>query len=248
LEVKGGISSIMLGAISQSGNTPTMYNPIICFDASDTSASNITGSSNKVSLIKDRSGSGNDGVEGAGSAQPGTNTNTINGLNTINFSVGDRLSMSDVATTANLTIIAVYKPIDNNSGTAAFLSADAADNDFQIDALISGEYHGRVNCANLGATTPPTLGSNKENSVILTTYRFSDNDSDVTVRLNGTEVGSDTYDGSMASSLNFKIAANRASTRTLVLDLGELLIFPEDLSATQIDTIETYLTDKWGVV
>jgi hypothetical protein len=238
----------MFGIVSQSGNTPTMYNPIICFDTSDTSASNITESSNLVSLLKDRSGNGNDGVQGTGSKQPSTNTNTINSLNAIYCGVGDYLSMASVSTAVNLTLICVFKPLGNNHATASFFCADAADNDFQIDSLTSGQFHGRVNSTNLGATSAPDLGSNEINNVILVVYRFSDNDSDVTVRLNGAEVDSDTYDGAMNSTMTMRIAINRGLSRSLKLDLGEFLVFNEDLSATQIATIETYLTDKWGVV
>ena len=238
----------MFGVLAQSGNTPTMYNPICCLDSSDTSSTNITESSNLVSLLKDRSGTGNDGVQGTGSAQGTTNTNTINSLNAIYFQAGDFLEMASVTTAVNLTIIAVFKPTGNNDPTASFFSADAADNDFQIDSLTSTEYHGRVNSTNLGATSAPTLGTDEMNNVILTTYRFSNNDSDITVRLNGTEVDADTYDGAMNSSLTMRIAINRAKSRSLVLDLGEIIIFNEDLSVGQITTIETYLTDKWAVV
>ena len=238
----------MLGAVSQSGNTPTMYNPIICFDASDTSASNITESVNLVSLIKDRSGNGIDGVQATGSAQPTTNLHTINGLNTVYMDVGDHLQMLAVATAANLTIICVFKPLGNNNATGAFFSADAADNDFQIDSGAIGQYLGRVLTSNLGSTTAPTIVTNEMGSAILTTYRFSDTDGDVKVRLNGVQKSSDTYNGLMNSSLAMRIGINRALNVSLKLDLAELLIFNQDLSATQIDTIETYLINKWGIV
>ena len=237
-----------LGTIASSGNIPNIYNPICWFDCSDTSASNITHSSGLVSLLKDRSGTGNDGIQATGAARPTTNSSTINGLNAIDFGIGDYLGMANVATAANLTILGVFKPIGNNNGAASFLSADAADHDFQIDSVTSGQYLGRVNSTNLGATTAPNLGTNKMGSVLLSTYRFSANDGNVKVRLNGSEVGSDTYNGSMSSTLTIRIAINRALNTSLKLYLGELIIFNSDLSADKIDIIESYLINKWGVV
>jgi hypothetical protein len=238
----------MFGAVAQSGNVPTMYNPIVCLDCSDTSVNNITESGGFVSLLKDRSGNGNDFTQGDVSKQPETNDQTINGLNVLYFYIGDYLSKASVVTATNLTIIAVLRTGLNNNVNASFFTADAADNDFQIQANTVGQYYGSVNSQNLGATTPPGLGSNQLGNVILTTYRFSATDSELTVRLNGVETGSDTYNGSMAASMTMRIAVNRALTSTQILNLAYLTVFNYDLPIAYIDTIETYLTDKWAVV
>jgi len=236
----------MFGIVAQSGNTPTMYNPICCLDASDTSSSNITESSGLTSLIKDRSGNDNSFTIGTGAWQPITNSVTINGLNALSFVKPDRLTTTIATPNADLTIIAVLRPISSDNANSAFLCADSSDDDFQIDAETSGQYLGRLNCTGLGGSNVG-LGTDQMNNEILTTYRFSDADSEKIARLNGSEIESSSYDGTLASSLFFRLGTNRAASQFLNMYLAEVLIFNEALTDSQIDTIETYLTDKWGI-
>lgn len=237
----------MIGTVAQSGNVPTMYNPICCFDASDTSPSNITQASGFVSLWKNRAGTGYDFFQNSSGGQPQTGTITINSLNGFNFDMADFMSLGNVPATPDLTIMAVFKPLGNNDGTASFLSANAANNDFQIDAVFANQFRGRINTTGLGATSNPAFGTNQRNNIIQATYRFSANESNVKVRLNGTQTGLGTYNGLMSSTLLYKIATNRVQNRSQLMHLGELLIFNDDLNNTQMDTIETYLMDKWGI-
>tara|TARA_R110000868_G_scaffold17344_1_gene76349 strand:+ start:28715 stop:29428 length:714 start_codon:yes stop_codon:yes gene_type:complete len=237
----------MLGAVSQSGNTPTMYNPIACYDASDTSASNITESVGSLSLIKDRSGNGIDATQVSGSVQPDTNSSTIGGLNAISFASGDYLDMGTIATSGNLTVICAFKPTSNLSGFASFFSGDSTDNDFQIDAGTSASYMGRFNSTNLGVTGTANLVTNQQNTSIVTSYRLSSFAGNIVIRLNGALVDTDTYNGSLATSLIMRIAANRAVNTGIAMKMGEFLIFDEALSDAQMLTIETYLMNKWGI-
>ena len=132
----------MFGIVAQSGNYPTMYNPISCIDPSDDSSSNITSSGGKVSLIVDRSGNGYGFVMDTGSLQPDTSAVPINSLPTISFVGNDRMLQTIPTSGGNLTIISVFRPNSNNGLSGSFLSANAADNDFQIDSEVANEYWG----------------------------------------------------------------------------------------------------------
>lgn len=237
----------MFGTVAQSGNTPTMYNPICCLDASDTSSSNITESSGLTSSITDRSGSGNNFTIGTASWQPITNSVTINGLNVLSFVKPDRLIRTMSTPNPDLTIISVMRPVSSDNSTSAYLCGDSSDNDFQIDAGTSGQYLGRFNSSGLGHTYRPDLDADQVGNDILTTYRLSDADSEVILRLNGVETDTDVYDGTLATSLLFRLGTNRAASQFMNMYLAELLIFNEALTDAQIDTVETYLTDKWGI-
>lgn len=238
----------MFGTVSQSGNTPTMYNPICCLDASDTSSSNITESAGLTSSIKDRSGNGNDFGIGTAAWQPITNSVTINGLNALSFVKPDRIIATISTPNPDMTVISVIRPVSSDSSTSAFFSnSGSGGDDFQLDAGTSGQYLGRFNSSGLGHTYRPDLNSDQIGNDIVTTYRLSDADSEIIIRLNGVQTDSDNYDGTLNSSLLFRLGTNRAASQFLNMYLAEVLIFNEALTDTQIDTIETYLTDKWGI-
>ena len=236
----------MFGIVSQSGNTPTMYNPIACFDASDTAASNIVESAGSISSMKDRAGRGNNAGQGSGSVQPLTNSSTIGGLNAAYFNNGDYLDLGDIAHSGSLTIIAAFKPISNSSGFASLFSADGA-NDFQIDAGPSGQWMGRFNSTNLGSGSGIGIGGNYLGDAIVTTNRLSAIDGTIKNRLNGAHINSDTYNGALSSPARMRIGANRAVNTGIVMKVGEFLIFDSALTDAQMLTIETYLMNKWGI-
>tara|TARA_R110000868_G_scaffold33755_9_gene122258 strand:- start:5189 stop:5902 length:714 start_codon:yes stop_codon:yes gene_type:complete len=236
----------MFGAVAQSGNTPTMYNPIAAFDFSDTSPENIVAAGGSVAFARDRTGTGNNATQSTGSVKPDTNTSTIGGLNAVYFNNGDYIDLGDVANSGSLTIITAFKPISNSSGVASLFSADGA-NDFQIDAGPSGQWMGRFNSTNLGAGSGIGIGGNFLGYTIVTTNRVSASDGNIKNRLNGVHINTDSYNGALSSPLRMRIGANRAVNTGIVMKVGEFLIFDTALTDAQMLTIETYLMNKWGI-
>ena len=212
------------------------------YDMADTST--ITESSNLVSAVADKFLNSEDVSQAT--TKPLTNTDTINSLNALTFDgTDDYLAKSGFTAAADTTIFIVFKPISSDSDNDSILSMNAT-NDFQIDARTSGEYKGRFNSSNLGDTDKPLL-TDQLGNVILTTYRLSSGDSEIAIRLNGTESSTDTYNGALDTTQNLKLGGNRAGTANLECLLGEVLIFNDDLSASDIAKVETYLNNKWSI-
>ena len=69
----------------------------------------------------------------------------------------------------------------------------------------------------------------------------------IVVRLNGSLVDSDSYNGLLSTSLTMRIGANRAINAGIVMKVGEFLIFDTALTDAQMLTIETYLMNKWSI-
>lgn len=199
-----------------------------------------------VSKWIDKSGNGNDVVQVTGSIQPRTGFNTLNGKNVIAFDGDDFMEKVAFSASINTTIFIVTKIILANN-TADSIFAMQGTNDFQISAAVGNQFFGEFASSGLGATTAPKIPTSIVGIPSLLNYRLSANDSTVVIRLDGTEVANDTYNGALSTSLDLTLAVNRALNNPVEADIAEVVIYNRDLTVSEMFAVENLLISRWGI-
>ncbi len=215
-------------------------------DAADTAT--ITQAGGMVSAWQDKSGSGNDVVQGTPGSEPITGLNTMGGRNVITFDgANDFLDKVSFAGNTNMTLFIVAKVLSAGSEFEAILTMSSSPNDFQIDAGVNGQFLASFRSSNLGATVMPMHASDLTGKPSLISYRLSATDGAVTLRVDGVESASDTYNGALTLPTRFILGQNRAFNFPANVDIAEVVIYNRDLPLPEINAVERYLL-RWGIV
>lgn len=178
-------------------------------------------------------------------------TGSINHLPAVRFDGasynGDFLNQNNFQITPNITIFIVSEITLVDDTNDSILSMDASSGDFQIRSDSTSTFLASLLSNNLGATTAPESSSDLMNSTSLITYRFSSTSSNVILRVNGSQVSIDTYNGGLYPTQNLILACNRTALKCLGADIGEVIIFNRDLKTSEMASIEEYLKKKWKI-
>ena len=240
-------------AAASSGFSPVDLNLAAWYDASDTAS--ITESGGAVSQWNDLSGNGRHAVQSTAGAKPGTGAASQNGLNVLTFDGGDGLlydAGSDVVDLSPVTIFIVGR-IDS-TGYPRMMSArrsSSGTRDYQgpnMCVMRNGDVGFNVRLISNGGepTSPPYTDD--------TMFIFYG-------RSSGTTVYSAVNDGTVYSAAasapdNMRYISLGAGMNQLdpvnfdghmVGRLAEVVIANEDLSSGDIDSMWSYLNDKWAV-
>lgn len=211
-------------------------------DASDTAT--ITGTS--VSQWDDKSGNGLHVTQGTGTNQPRSGTNTLGGLNVIDFNndgtVDNYLQRTGITgASAPFTVFVVCKitSVINqysviaalNTGTNAPqpVSYEAAPGPAKFYANDSGGQH------YFGSTTA-------SNTAVIVEVVINGASSLINVN-GGTPATFTAGSWSSLTAIQYGISATYMSK----VDLGESIIYNAALGTTDRDSLRTYLNDKWSV-
>jgi hypothetical protein len=224
--------------------SPLDLNPELWLDAADTAT--ITESSGSVSQWDDKSGNGRNVTQGTGAAQPTTGTQTINGLNVIDFDGNDFLVRADDAgmRPSTMTTFIVF----NRTGTGRRdMFSCGNSGTFGTNNWIHGHtgtaqgFFGRTPTSNL---TSGTISGD-------TVARWVHNGSTLTGALNGVATFNTSSTIGTNNTLGITVGASRIGLTTpnapFIGKFAELLFFPTVLSASDIAAVETYLSAKWGI-
>lgn len=174
-------------------------------------------------------------TESTSSKKPTLRTDGINGLNTLEFDGSDdRLNKNFADISQPYQIFAIYQK--RSSGTQEKLF------DGTTDAALYEEFNRSSNRSMLAGGTRQSGSSGTTNAQVLTTLF---NGASSVARIDGTQdisgdVGSNALDG-------LTVGANRADGQHGDYDVGEVLVYDADLSDTNRNSVETYLSDKWGI-
>ena len=186
-----------------------------------------------VNSWEDETGNGHDLT--AGSA-PTFITDGINGNPAVRFDGTNNyldVAFSALSQPNNIYAVFRYRSINNDNDTLYDAEADPSDrnlfnqpsnDDFRIfagEALDGGN-----------ADTNPHISSALFNG------------SSSTHRIDGAEVASG--DAGTESLDGFTVGANRGDANNAPIDIGEILIYPEDKSGIQSD-VEQYLSSEWAI-
>jgi Ca2+-binding RTX toxin-like protein len=222
-------------------------------DASD--ASTITESGSGVSEWADKSGSGNDAEQSDITKQPTLNNGAFNGNNTIYF---NGLSESNILQTENdvsygaFTIFSILNT--TVAGTRIIYEASANTNlndGFYLTSGNSGTIS--VNVPGTGRTEYQlTNGWARDNSPFIATHSFEGTNVSHTIGTNGLDAipnnNNITGDPGIASvTTSFNIGARANGSAPYEGEIGELIFFNSDLSDADRQSVERYLSNKYGI-
>jgi len=211
-------------------------------DAADPAT--IIGFGGRVSQWNDKGGSGNDVTQSIGSKQPSTGTDVINGFNALSFDGVDdylqRINFTGGVLSQPNTIIMVWELPALPATGAQLIDGGAtgerhviefrriADNN-EIWGMWAGNHaDGTVRTINTPYITTSLFNGNSSEGYINGVLDISGNVS--TQALNGTTIAA-AYD--VAGFLKVKI--------------GEIIVYPGELTDFDRQQVETSLSDKWSI-
>jgi len=210
----------------------------IWYDFSDVST--ITkDSSDRISVVADKTSNGFDLVQATGGAQPLWVASDKNSLDVIDFA-GSRYMASTFASMSNATgysiVMACVVPADNN--TSMFSSTSPA------SAKLRTYNTGTLALENSGSaiTSPAISGLNGSWRTIV----CIGNGSSSKVYIDGIDRTSGTVNFS-ENLVNWLVGAESTGGGYSNAKQGELIAYNRVLSATEISDLHTYLKKKWGL-
>lgn len=156
-------------------------------------------------------------------------------------------SASDLDLTGNFLVIGAFYV--NNAERGAGAQNTFASKDFTRYELL--EYQGRLQGYVGGASNAPvgTAGGMADGGSYIVGLRRTST-SALSVRLDGAQDGSATNSASATGTYKFRIGSRPSSglpATGLDAAVAELLIYDADVSSSDLASIESYLSSKWGV-
>lgn len=214
-------------------------------DAADTSPTNIVQSAGAVSQWSDKSGNGNHGTQGTGSARPTTDATTQNGKNVLDFDGGDDLALPS----------GIFS-IPNGANTL-FTVAKRTTEDAGVDTIIGLTESGGTRwgmrftgTAGVVQYTSSTANNGKTNSgntntdfQILTGFRTG---TTVSISVNGGAAESDTQ-GADESGVDEAFVGSQSETNFLIGSIAEIIVYDRALATAEISAVNNYLSAKWAI-
>lgn len=226
---------------SESDWTPSEISTYMWLDASDTST--ITESSGNISQWDDKSGNSRHSTQSIGSNQPSTGDSTQNSKNVISFDGTEWFNMDsdlhNITNGSNSHFIVSRQDISgsskrivnyDNAGTKGGMRYLSGGSSIQFS---SGSFNG-----------PTSTGNTNSNFNVL----FGSRDSSLlSISVNG-ETPITTNDGSSIVAINANIGTfSDGVAGTLIGDIAEIIILNSSAPLSLRQTIEGYLSHKWGI-
>lgn len=217
-------------------------------DASDSST--ITHSSGKVSQWDDKSGTGNNAVQTVESRKPTTNSRTQNGLNVIEFTADGFMTLTNSEGDLPKTVFIVFLTDNVSAQHRGIFGSQGGGADNGGWRVFQAKTSGTMD------TTVFTGGAPYAQSFLYpslnTAYLY--HGKLVTSGTIDSALDNDSYSTSSNSVTGFT-NSNRAyfvgkiNSSGFYHDgwIGEIITFPSILNSTDIDSMKTYLNDKWSI-
>ena len=196
-----------------------------------------------LSCWADKSGNSNDVTQGTGSAQPTLNFNQQNGLPTIDFDGGDKLTMPSglyPIPNGDNTVIIVAKQDATNAERLISMGTDDTLG-FKVD-YTAGGLAGFLNNED---SDDVTVGITETNFNIITAFKSGTTQS---ISVNGGTATTDTAGVSISTINAGEIGSTHPGTAGFFNGaIAEILIYNIALSTNAITLDEDYLSNKWGI-
>ena len=171
----------------------------------------ITAIGNDLSQIDDKIGS--DNLTNAGTGNPQTGTETLNGKNVIDFDGDQWLEKASYSGVGTFSLHGVWI-VDSLDGAAnSIISADAT-NDWQVDSNNATQFDGRTAPTGMGSSYAWTGGP--YSSAFLLSILFDFSGETIETFVNNVSVGSTSdYTGVISPSLTLRMMTNRSTIQSL---------------------------------
>jgi hypothetical protein len=225
--------------------TPALLSGLqLWLDADD--ASTITESSGSVSQWDDKSGNGNDAVQGTGAREPSYGSTAINSKNVVNFS-GGKFMTTGYPPALNRTIAMVVRYSNLTQLEVAMGARESID-----ERSYFGINQGRVRA---GVANLSTLSGTSGIATYTTYTQILKHGQGAVNRevhhyLDGTEDIDQTFTGDIGSGQNYMIGGfnDRGGVHNQQYDglMGEMIITGNMMGDSDRQKLEGYLAHKWG--
>lgn len=251
------VSTAVSGWLPTQSVLPASLDPKLWLDAAD--ASTIEASSGGVFLWRDKSGNNVDVFQPTAAQRPTTGTQSVNGLNVLDFDGGDWLTSNVTLGVSNSTNFNVF-------AVAAIDAANTFTTIFATGTPGVGGQAAAFQVSNIGATRRMTTdvwrprGMYGSTTVATSTpYIFSfavepwsDVETACDFRLNGAPETETAYGAAATVSLADGLAwigAFGAGLSTSRWDgqIAEVLVYDRAMTATEVGRVEQYLSNKWNI-
>jgi hypothetical protein len=230
------------------------------YDAAD--ATTITQIGGQVSQWSDKSGNNRHATQGTGVKQPTWGTTTVNGKTVMNFSGSQFLIANASVTSNNLTHFVVFRKTSTNANTtySRVLSLWTTSGGADYDNTNAIETH--LSEASFNSVTPPLIGGYRNSSAICSIPIVANTPYLSWMTLNGANqnlwVGSTsgsaqasgTTSATALNSNRLTVGAGSAEGGGDAFMLGwfaEHITYTRVLTTPEIDSVKSYLINKWGV-
>jgi hypothetical protein len=248
-----GTTARLAGLVSAPAFSPDSISGLeLWLDASD--AATITATGNNLTQWDDKSTAGNDCGTVRGTGNPQTGVSTQNSLNVISFSglhdIGITTTghgLADSHFTASMVFAATgfttfsCAPLSTTSGSLG-RPYDYWQQTTPGSAWIAATRSDSANWANVRNTSffVMTVQVEKDGN--------GTNSHTITHRVNGSQVHSANITQGWFTNGNLRIGRRDDGVTTFVGNVGEIVSYDALLSTSEMQSVETYLTNKWGVV
>jgi hypothetical protein len=233
-------------ALSTWSELPVTANLELWLDANDSSTITLNGST--VSQWDDKSGNDYHVSQGTASNQPTLTSSVLNSKNVLRFDGGDwleNLVATPVGGSTNRTIFIVANYTGSSIDYLFYLGTASNSPSFGSVFGISQETAVRVSNGNrIWATS---VGSDH---MILTISLDGTNITDVSAWQNGTALTISSTLGTQTinTSSRFYVGGPTATVGNLLEgDIAEVIVYSSALSTSDRESVESYLSNKWGI-
>lgn len=239
---------------------PIEFNPNFLVDATDSSTL-VIGGSNEVVLWQDKGVAGGfDLIVNASQTSPTYDATGLNGLPTIDFSTSSTAGLSYLNATfgsiignsnRSFTMFIVSKYISGTGADYLFmLSGVSVDEFIWLAAPVASSTVEVTFGAQLSQPVQAEAPRILSEPVVLTVAK-DDQGNRVTIRENGRVIGVGTFSGGIDLTadchLNVGYATGTAPQSDMGSAVSEIAVIPSLLSVEQIESVESYLGNKYNI-
>lgn len=201
-----------------------------------------------VASWTDLSGNKTSPIQATVLQQPISTANQSDNLNALVFSGASNLAAASYnsflasALQSNYTIFAVAK---STSSSSQRIMTQGVGVSLRGYLMYNGDGTIRFGNSSTSTVSPVSVAATYGNFNIISAYLSGTTQS---IQINNGTAVTNTSGGASATATNLNIgAALNAASVLLVGSIGEFLIYKNALSATDITTINRYLSNKWGI-
>lgn len=231
-------------ALSTWSELPVTANLELWLDANDSSTITLNGST--VSQWDDKSGNDYHVSQGTASNQPTLTSNVLNSKNILRFDGGDwleNLVATPVGGSTNRTIFIVFNYTGSSIDYPLYLGTASASPSNGTVFGVSQEIAARV--ANGSRVFNDSVSSSHS---IVSLILDGTTTSDLSAWKNATSLGvSSTSNQTINTGSRFYVGGASTVGSWLAGDIAEIIIYSSALSTSDRESVESYLSDKWGI-
>ncbi|MCW5590152.1 MAG: putative Ig domain-containing protein, partial [Legionellales bacterium] len=261
--INGGEGNDIIYADDQSFDPKSIAGSVLWLDASDRSVVTLDTNGKVITWADKSTLGGQDATQSNASYRPDyINVNNFNGRNAISFDgVNDYLekvgALLNTQITADFTLyLVVNETVNQTANNVGYFATDNQPGEYGFTAYRSNQTWGtgyKFITKGTNAWTSDFINTSntiENDASILNMTRFN-NGSNMVIYEDGSSIGTDTGSGNIqwgSGTNTFTIGRKRWDTNSHNdVDIGEIILYNNDLSAANRALVDMYLSYKYGI-